>query len=536
MVAISLFKKLMALVVGTFLLLVLFFGGFVVYSFSSTTWGLLQDEIAESLAGKTDALRAHYGYLEDFKKMHGVDVTLFVGLDSVASTIPGAVGTKLTDERVITAVKAGKEYSGSAMIGGVEFFTHYKPVGDRIYFACRAVGELRAELYSLVFKFALRVFLLLVFGFLLAGTALFFLLRASFLKPLVVLQEKVLLLETGDFTVSFETKKSKNELVVLESTLGKMAAGVSELLDGLFDRINELKKENSLLLEKMMKLGYLSMQQAKIQKDFGLSFSELSKNHVSIFEAVQTQGASTEELAAVVTQQTGALSEQEKVVNTAGVSAEKVKTRMATAVGALEEVLAGVGVVQSSFAAVLGKIKGLHKIADQTNLLALNAAIEAARAGESGRGFAVVASEIRKLSVDAKSFADEIVLLNEQLKTNVGYNEGLTKVAAGILNETDLELSGLLLGLEKLLTVSKDQLTALSELGIGVNALAESAVEVETAAVQQDDVFKKNDVLLGVLSKSVVETSTVSFETKIAIEKLNKSVASLEVAASKFKI
>ena len=351
-----------------------------------------------------------------------------------------------------------------------------------------------------------------------------------------MLQEKVLLLETGDFTVSFETKKSKNELVVLESTLGKMAAGVSELLDGLFYRINELKKENSLLLEKMMKLGDLSMQQAKIQKDFGLSFSELSKNHVSIFEAVQTQGASTEELAAVVTQQTGALSEQKKVVNTAGVSAEKVKTRMATAVGALEEVLAGVGVVQSSFAAVLGKIKGLHKIADQTNLLALNAAIEAARAGESGRGFAVVASEIRKLSVDAKSFADEIVLLNEQLKTNVGYNEGLTKVAAGILNETDLELSGLLLGLEKLLTVSKDQLTALSELGIGVNALAESAVEVETAAVQQDDVFKKNDVLLGVLSKSVVETSTVSFETKKAIEKLNKSVASLEVAASKFKI
>ena len=70
----------------------------------------------------------------------------------------------------------------------------------------------------------------------------------------------------------------------------------------------------------------------------------------------------------------------------------------------------------------------------------------------------------------------------------------------------------------------------------GVAALSESSISVETVAVQQDEVFKENDVLLGVLSKSVVETSTVSFETKKAIEKLNKSVASLEVAASKFKI
>ena len=219
MVAMSLFKKLMALVVGIFLLLVLFFGGFVVYSFSSTTWGLLQDEIAESLAGKTDALRAHNGLLDDFKKMHGADVTLFIGLEGVASTIPGAIGTKLTDERVLAAVEIGNEYSGTAVIGGVEYLTHYRPVGDRIYFAGRAVGELRAELYSLVLKFALRVFLLLVFGCVLACTALFFLLRASFLKPLAVLQEKVSLLETGDFTVSFEPSESENELVMLEFTL-----------------------------------------------------------------------------------------------------------------------------------------------------------------------------------------------------------------------------------------------------------------------------------------------------------------------------
>ena len=64
---------------------------------------------------------------------------------------------------------------------------------------------------------------------------------------------------------------------------------------------------------------------------------------------------------------------------------------------------------------------------------------------------------------------------------------------------------------EKLLVVSKEQLVALSEFGIGVGALSESAVSVESVAVQQDEVFKKNDVLLGVLSKSVVETNITFF-------------------------
>lgn len=167
----------------------------------------MQDEITKSLAGKTDALRWHIGLLDDFKKMHDVDVTLFVGNKRIASTIPCAVGTDL-----LAAVAVGKEYSGAAVIGGVEFLTHYRPVGDRIYFAGRAVCELRAELHSLVFKFALRVFLLFVFGCVFACAALFFLLRASFLKPLGILQEKVSLLENCDFIVSFETKKAIEKL------------------------------------------------------------------------------------------------------------------------------------------------------------------------------------------------------------------------------------------------------------------------------------------------------------------------------------
>lgn len=58
-------------------------------------------------------------------------------------------------------------------------------------------------------------------------------------------------------------------------------------------------------------------------------------------------------------------------------------------------------------------------IAKQSNLLGLNAAIEASKAGENGKGFSVVASEMRKLAVQSKETAEQVVASLQKIEKSV---------------------------------------------------------------------------------------------------------------------
>ena len=99
-------------------------------------------------------------------------------------------------------------------------------------------------------------------------------------------------------------------------------------------------------------------------------------------------------------------------------------------------------------------------------MLALNAAIEAARVGSAGRGFSVVAQEVKKLSGYTQYFANEIGELNKNLKTSVDYNEGLARVAAGVLTEANNSLAEAVHGINEIVSGLQEQTNAVAELSI----------------------------------------------------------------------
>lgn len=182
------------------------------------------------------------------------------------------------------------------------------------------------------------------------------------------------------------------------------------------------------------------------------------------------------------------------------------------------------------------KLKGLHRIADQTKLLALNAAIEAARVGSAGRGFSVVAQEVKKLSVDAQDFANEIGELNKNLKTSVDYNEGLARVAAGVLTEANNSLAEAVHGINEIVSGLQEQTNAVAELSIGAQTVAEEATSIEENTVAQGEVVGKSGVALKNLNEVLVETKNIGSETTVAIDKLDKAIVRLEASVDKFKV
>ena len=209
------------------------------------------------------------------------------------------------------------------------------------------------------------------------------------------------------------------------------------------------------------------------------------------------------------------------------------KETVETAVGALNETLAGAEQLNKNFNLVGEKLKGL---ADQTKLLALNAAIEAARVGSAGRGFSVVAQEVKKLSVDAQDFANEIGELNKNLKTSVDYNKWLARVAAGVLTEANNSLAEAVHGINEIVSGLQEQTNAVAELSIGAQTVAEEATSIEENTVAQGEVVGESGVALKNLNEVLVETKNIGSETTVAIDKLDKAIGRLEASVDKFKV
>ena len=183
---------------------------------------------------------------------------------------------------------------------------------------------------------------------------------------------------TGNLKTNLEIQ-SGDEIGLLAVNMRAMTAKISEVIHEIKRGVNEINHTGI----------------------------EISTSTQLVSEGANKQATTVEEIASTVHQIRDQFSEATKKAQQTGVISKSAMSKMdmldTTSISSLKAIQQ-----------MANKIDVISKIAFQTNLLALNAAIEAARAGEHGKGFAVVATEVRRLAIQSKAAAIEIIDLIQQ--------------------------------------------------------------------------------------------------------------------------
>ena len=126
----------------------------------------------------------------------------------------------------------------------------------------------------------------------------------------------------------------------------------------------------------------------------------------------------------------------------------------------------------------------VSELAGQTNMLSLNAAVEAVRAGEQGKGFGVVASEIRKLAEQSKQAAKKIGDIVAEIQTATNASVEVTAAGTKTVDKIVLAMDEVALNNQQSSLSARQQLTAIQQIATSMNELTKAAAQIATGIAQ----------------------------------------------------
>ncbi len=262
----------------------------------------------------------------------------------------------------------------------------------------------------------------------------------------------------------------------------------------------------------------------KSYRELTASIDKTDKAITGIFNNIQAESATIEEIVASIEEISSSTSGIERTTNKQSDAVQNLSASIADLSGLIDSLqVLGKG-LQDEFAGIskmaetgnesskslddvnsktmensnnIQTIAGIiDEFFDKINLLSLNASIEAARAGEHGRGFAVVADEIGKLADSSSSELNKIKDLIDTNKSDVEFSSSIIRNIIRFIESLN----------ESLATVRGKAMDTLSV--ISNQKMLQGAMLQGTGEVHENSEFIKNS----------------SAEQSIAIQEIAKSI------------
>ena len=458
------------------------------------------------------------GFVDRIQSTFDVDVTVFAGDTSVASTLihpdtgDRATGTAARGDIVETVLGQGQHLAIELdVFGFLPYIAYYFPLmgaDGRTPVGMFFVGISQVEV--LAASNALRNTMIII-GVLavMSMTVVVLLTAKGITKPLGVYDGFMRdIAKHGDIEVTPEEavilgkyRERSDEIGTLFRSYVELTEYIRQVRDNLgavaSGNLNvevNVRSENDLMsksLETMIeRLNSMFNDINNASSQVASGSKQIADGSQLLAQGSTEQAASMQQLSASIGEIAQKTHENSEKAGRAASLASNIMVSAEKGSGQMDEMMAAVKDINEASQNISKVIKSIDDIAFQTNILALNAAVEAARAGQHGKGFAVVAEEVRNLAAKSAEAAKntEKLIADSMEKAELGSKiaddtaASLEEIVSGISESSQI--------VSDIAVSSEEQTVGIDQINKGVDQVAQvvsqnSATAEEAAAASQ---------------------------------------------------